>query len=100
MRRGLALVLFGFLLFFIGPVLLAVMDTPVHPVVPVLVGFALMIAGGFAMAYPDMMSDEAEKRARRGTVALKCPNCGASAASVDASGVATCQYCRTAFHVG
>jgi uncharacterized membrane protein len=100
MRRGLALVMLGFILFFIGPVLLAVSDTPVHPVVPVMIGFALMFAGGFAMAYPDMVRDEAGRRAKRGTVALRCPNCGASAASVDASGTATCQYCRTAFHVG
>jgi hypothetical protein len=99
MRRGLALIMFGFILFFVGPIMLAVMDTPVHPIVPALLGFALMIGGGFAMAYPDMVRDEAGRRARAGAVPLKCPSCGGSAASVDASGMATCQYCRTAFYV-
>ena len=64
MRRGLALVMFGFILFFVGPILLAVMDTPVHPIVPALLGFAFMFGGGFAMAYPDMVRDEARRRAR------------------------------------
>jgi len=99
MRRGLALIMFGFILFFVGPIMVAVMDTPVHPVVPALLGFALMIGGGVAMAYPDMVRDEAGKRARAGAIPLKCPSCGGSAASMDASGMATCQYCRTAFYV-
>lgn len=93
-RIGLAVVLLGFLVFMFGTVAAAVTGI-VHPVLVALLGFALLIVGGFVFAW----QDEPPRRAQGPPRPLVCPSCGGTPRLLPESGAVTCEYCGTRFIV-
>ncbi|TLZ52335.1 MAG: hypothetical protein E6K18_03095 [Methanobacteriota archaeon] len=88
----------GLTLLIAGPILALALGLPIPlVVVPAVLGFVFMMAGGVLYA----MDTEARPAAAvpRDPIALTCPNCGGAAQSIVASGIATCAYCGTRFRV-
>ena len=94
-RIGLLVVMLGFLVFMIGTTVAAVTGI-VHPALVALVGFALLIVGGFVFAW----QDEVPRRTPGSPpILLRCPNCGGAPRGLPESGAVTCDYCGTRFLV-
>jgi len=87
----------GFLVFMVGTPTAAVFGY-VHPIVPPLVGFALLAIGAIVFVYDDTPTPKvpayASQQGHR-PVRLQCPSCGAALRSQDAKGIASCEYCRS-----
>ena len=98
---GYVILIAGFLVFFIGTPVAAVTGT-VHPVIPPLLGFALISVGAVTLVVDDTIPPDPPRYARYAPgrpVRVACPNCGASLRWRDYKGMARCDYCQTRFLV-
>jgi len=96
---GMALLLAGFFIFLFGTVIAAITGV-VHPVVPPILGFMLLVVGGIMLTYDDPTRTSAARyvrlRQEGDLIRLTCPSCGGTLGEKTTTrGVILCEYCRT-----
>ncbi len=95
MAAGYALIALGFGMFMAGPIVMLGLGVEgVLVILPSMVGFAVLAAGGILLA----STGGPERPPVERPVPLACPSCGAAAPNVEGD-TATCGYCGTRFLV-
>ncbi|HEV8595189.1 MAG TPA: hypothetical protein VGR51_06635 [Thermoplasmata archaeon] len=96
---GYALIAIGFGMFMAGPIVLLALgvDSPAI-VLPAILGFFVIAAGGILLTTSSEVPRARVASSDGGVRKIGCPNCGASpTAAPGEDGILVCDYCHTRF---